>query len=83
MKLPSNNALLKSQIYYHGSNTLIYLICLESDNSALVNTFHGFDDACVTLHDVVESKIQQISLDNSSSWIKHTLPDYQWLTLYT
>ena len=63
MKLPSNNAFIKeANIPY------LFGVCL-GDNPTLVTTFHGFDDACVTLHDAIASKIQLISLDNSSTWI--------------
>ena len=72
MKLSCNNAFIKEanilSRFQHANLPYLFGVCL-GDNPALVTSFHGCDDACVTLHDAVASKTKIISLDNSSSWI--------------
>lgn len=73
-KQPNKNAFInKANIlskFHHSNLPYLFGVC-TGNNPALVISFHGIDNKCVTLHDAVSSKSQAIKglLDNSSSWI--------------
>ena len=75
LKQPNYNAFIKEanilSKFHHFNLPYLFGVC-EGNNPALIISFHGLDDQCVTLHDAVASKLpgtKQISLDDSSSWI--------------
>lgn len=73
-KNPNNNAFIKEANIlskFHHSNLLhLFGVCV-GDNPALIISFHGFNNECVTLHDAVSCKSHTTKtlLDNSSSWV--------------
>ena len=73
-KLPNNNAFIKEanilSHFHHSNLPYLFGVCV-GDNPALIISFHGFDNECVTLHDAVLSKLQVTKelLNDSSNWI--------------
>ena len=75
LKLHDNNAFIKEanilSKFRHSNLPYLFGVC-KGKNPALVISFHGLDDKCVTLHDAVVFKssiTKNISLDNGSSWM--------------
>ena len=56
--------------FHHSNLPYLFGVCV-GDNPALVVSFHGIDNECVTLHDAISCKSHTIKtlLGNSSSWI--------------
>ena len=73
-KKPNNNAFIKEanilSKFHHPNLPYLFGVCV-GDNPALILSFHGIDNICVTVHDAVSCKSHKTKslLDNSSSWL--------------
>ena len=73
-KKPNSNAFINEanilSKFHHSNLPYLFGVCV-GDNPALVVSFHGIDNECVTLHDAISCKSHTIKtlLGNSSSWI--------------
>lgn len=74
LKQLNNNAFINEanilSKFHHSNLPYLFGVCV-GDNPALIISFHGIEDQCVTLHDAVSFKSQATKtlLDHSSSWI--------------
>ena len=73
-KKPNSNALINEanilSKFHHPNLPYLFGVCV-GDSAALVTSFHGIDNQCVTLHDAISCKSHATKtlLCDSSSWI--------------